>query len=277
MFVNTYVCIFLPAWVGYNPPMRMTWRMWVLLGLLGVTVGLRVAWSTATLACGGHWDAVGPGLTVRTFYWKAPNVLVRVTAVRAEAGCPVRVVDRHAGVFGEGATAMAVCPPVGAAVNASYFAEDLTPIGLLISDGAQHTTFHHSDRDWGLFLVRHGAPALAACTYTVPDAATQAVQCYPRLVVAGTLPDLSRYVQRPPARRAAVGLDAAGRLVLAATDGRLTLDQWAACLRSALGCADALNLDGGPSAQLAVRGTTPAILPGAVVPAFITVEAQGTR
>ena len=119
MFVNTYVCIFLPAWVGYNPPMRMTWRMWVLLGLLGVTVGLRVAWSTATLACGGHWDAVGPGLTVRTFYWKAPNVLVRVTAVRAEAGCPVRVVDRHAGVFGEGATAMAVCPPVGAAVNAS--------------------------------------------------------------------------------------------------------------------------------------------------------------
>jgi hypothetical protein len=257
--------------------MRVSRRLWILLGVLAAVVGLRVAWSTATFAWGGRWDAVGPGLAVRTFYWKAPNVLVRVTAVRAEPGCPVRVIDRNGGKDGLGATAATVCPPVGAAINASYFAEDLTPIGLLITDGARRRPFHHSDRDWGLFLVRRGAPALAACTYAVPDAVTQAVQCYPRLVVGGATPDMTRYTQRPPARRAAVGLDAQGRLVFAATAGRLSLDQWAACLRTALACPDALNLDGGPSAQLCVRGATTADLPGAYVPAFITVGAKGTK
>ncbi len=57
-------------------------------------------------------------------------------------------------------------------------------------------------------------------------------------------------------RRTGVGVDRSGRVVLAVSDGELSLDEWAKIWASpsGLNCSDALNMDGGPSTQLAAKG-----------------------
>ncbi len=74
-------------------------------------------------------------------------------------------------------------------------------------------------------------------------------------VIAGAVPRLKPQA----AERAAVGVDAAGRVVLfvsAVGDGPLASDLGslfaAGEAAGGLGCTDALNLDGGPSVQLSV-------------------------
>lgn len=62
-----------------------------------------------------------------------------------------------------------------------------------------------------------------------------------------------------PAARSAIGLDAAGRVLLIASQGGLSLAAFAEWLaqpvaEGGVGCVDAMNLDGGPSTQLAVPG-----------------------
>ena len=73
----------------------------------------------------------------------------------------------------------------------------------------------------------------------------------------------------------APGIEVQGRVIFAAAEGALTLEAWAAFLRNTLGCVDALNFDGGPPTQLAVRGKMSLDIPGGWnVPVFITVEAR---
>jgi hypothetical protein len=213
------------------------------------------------------WTHSAFGLETRVLHWPGAGGRQPVSAVRIDpAKCCLRVVDAHRGVDGQGALAAAVCPPDGAAINASYFAEDLTPIGTLIVDG-QRICPRHVPGEWGLFLVRNSKPELIKDTGAIPPGVTQALQCKPRLVVAGSLPS---FKPQPAARRSAVAIDAAGRVLFVVTDGRLTLEEWAACLRDGLGCADALNLDGGPSTQLIATGKKPLTVPGGwPVPTFL--------
>jgi len=172
-----------------------------------------------------------------------------------------------------GARAEDVCPSPGAAINASFFDEDRAPLGLLVIDGKQRHP-RHPVRGWpgggGLFVVRKGKPTIIAHTAKVPAGAEYAVQCWPRLVIAGKIP---KFKQRPAAVRSAVGIDTNGRVLFAATDGPLTFESWAAVLRDQFSCTEALNLDGGPSTQLTVRGKHDITVPGGwPVPVLLTVE-----
>jgi hypothetical protein len=83
---------------------------------------------------------------------------------------------------------------------------------------------------------------------------------------AGFLPLVAKSVlvedrQENPEARTAVGKDAAGRLIIVVAEGRhrgvsegLTLRELALFMKE-IGCVDALNLDGGGSSVLVVRGT----------------------
>lgn len=224
--------------------------------------GLIVALFTALLGCraaGVSWQPLAPGMALGRLTWQE----TAVTAVRAEPGkCTIRAVYRK-----EGAGAGEVCPKRGAAINASFFDDQFAPVGLLIVDGK---TLHRQVRSngYGLFLLRRGRPAIVLANTPAPAGVTQAIECKPRLVIDGAIP---RFKAQPATRRSAVGIDAHGRVLLAASAGGLTLEQWAACLRDGLGCANALNLDGGPSTQLTARGSSNAKIPGAAVPVFLTI------
>jgi uncharacterized protein YigE (DUF2233 family) len=161
-------------------------------------------------------------------------------------------------------TAAQVAQRLGAlaVINGGYFDEQSRPLGLIVSDGRQVNPLRSAD--WGVLLVR-GRRAEIVHTRQVREleGVQQALQCGPRLVAEGRPLKLKPSAPEP---RSAVGLDAAGRLVLAATThGGLTLAQFAAILarpeaEGGLGLSAALNLDGGPSSQMCVPGR--ADLPG---------------
>ena len=126
--------------------------------------------------------------------------------------------------------------------------------------------------EWGTFRVRDGKPELVKSTSQLSAGVSQAIECKPRLIINGTVPS---FKVQTPAKRAAIGIDGNGKVLLAVTMNYLTLAEWASCLRQQLNCRDALNLDGGPSAQLAAQGEINfSVSGGALVPIFICAEAK---
>jgi uncharacterized protein YigE (DUF2233 family) len=251
--------------------------MRTLFAIFAVGVAVAVVWLVwprPRVAVGPRdgWRPAARGTELREFAIRGVNGAVGVTAVRIDPRCRIRVVDAHRGIRDGGAQVSDVCPAGGAAINANFFDESLNPIGLVLTDGrtVSKTTFPKSLlKPWGHFLIVNGMPAIRPVARRLPAGSTQGVQCGPMLVMGGvlnTFPDL------PTAPRAGVGIDAIGRVLFAICDRSVTMAQWAACLRDDLGCVDALNLDGGPSAQLAVTGTETLRRDGAMAPVFLVAE-----
>ncbi len=136
-------------------------------------------------------------------------------------------------------------------VNAGYFDGQGQPMGLRAGKNTVGSKMRRAD--WGVFWVKNGVAHLShtrdfSPTF-LPD---EAIQCGPRLVVNSVVTKL-----KPQwARRTGVGIDSQGRVVIAVSNDELSLDEWARLWASpsGLGCTDALNMDGGPSTQLAVSG-----------------------
>jgi uncharacterized protein YigE (DUF2233 family) len=144
-----------------------------------------------------------------------------------------------------------------AAINGGFFDEKHRPLGLLMHRGRRTSPLRQVD--WGVFLIAGGVPEIRHTREGLPAGVTEALQCGPRLLVAGRAPSF----KPGESLRAAVGITREGEVVLAClTDGELSLQDFAQAL-SAWGCVDALNLDGGPSAQLyAKAGQMNLDLPG---------------
>lgn len=220
-----------------------------------------------------EWRAASPGIELRTCTYPGVFGAVTVTAARLDPRCSIRVADMHQGIAGGGAQASDVCPAGGVAINANFFDESLNPIGLVIADGATTSklTFPQSKlKPWGLFLHDGAAARVTTLTARYPQATTQAVQCGPMLVTGSAL---NTFPALPSATRAGVGVDARGRVIFAISEGSFSMAQWAACMKDKLGCVNALNLDGGPSAQLAVKGARRSFThDGSIVPVFLVAE-----
>ena len=135
-----------------------------------------------------------------------------------------------------------------AAVNASFFDLDGTPLGLLVVDGEQRSGLRSVD--WGVFAIPEQGRANIVHTrdWTSPGGTLQALQSGPRLVVAGQPLTL----KKQSARRTAVCTLSDGRVELLVVPGSVQASALAEFL-AAQGCSDALNLDGGPSTQLYLR------------------------
>jgi uncharacterized protein YigE (DUF2233 family) len=108
--------------------------------------------------------------------------------------------------------------------------------------------------NWGVFWIAKGAAHISHTRdFDENKAVSQAMQCGPRLVVGGKVTDL-----KPQwSQRSGVGIDRRGRVVLAISSGPLALSDWAQFLFPARArLPDALNLDGGPSTQIAYNTPT---------------------
>ncbi len=138
------------------------------------------------------------------------------------------------------------------AVNGGFFTPDHQPVGLRIQHGQQRSQIQRTSW-WGVFFTKKGKP------YIVPRSAFQknksinmAVQAGPRLVVNGRIPSLKPNMDE----RSALCINRKHRVIITVTKNLpLTTTALAAVLRQpeskgGLGCVNALNLDGGHSAQL---------------------------
>jgi hypothetical protein len=141
--------------------------------------------------------------------------------------------------------------PAVVAVNGSFFDRDGRAMGLAVSDGRVLATGKRSS--WGALVVAGTeARIVLGSAISEPLAQRLVVQGLPRLVIGGQVPGLKPQV----AERTAVCT--AGNRVTIVVVNKAETTAFARFLadppeKAGLGCADALNLDGGPSTQLVVR------------------------
>ncbi len=261
---------------------RVTWR-WI----AGITAALALAAALVVILGAPYRLRKLPGTACEllTLAYRSPYGKVEVTAVRFDpAKFRLGIVDRRPRAGGKeaadrqppaggGALATEACRPGGTAINASFFTKNRAPIGLIIDNGKKCNPLYTGNSiygAWGVLLVRQGRPAIVDDSVPVPLDTELAIQCGPRLLIAGTVPS---FVNTGVATRSAVGIDERGRLLFIVAAGPAGFDDFARVLRNRLKCTDALNLDGGPSAQLTVRGTSEVTLPGGYpVPILLTAE-----
>jgi hypothetical protein len=166
--------------------------------------------------------------------------------------------------------------PVVVAVNASFFDTEGRAMGLVVDEG--RIIASGKRRSWGALVVddRKARIVLGA---DIADAQAHrlVVQGIPRLVVGGTVQPLKPQL----AERTAVCTK--GRSVVLVVTTKAESTPFARFLadppeQGGLGCADALNLDGGPSTQLVVKlpGQTLSFPRGWAVPNALIVT-PGTR
>lgn len=143
-------------------------------------------------------------------------------------------------------------------VNAAYFDESWQPMGYL-SDGLRRlvTKVAPGNTLTGVFLLSGGAPSVIAREQFVPGDHQLVVQAGPRLVV--NKKPVSGLVDDRRRRRAGIGIDTQGRVVLFASGIGLglTLQECQNVLLSApakggIEPVAVLNLDGGRSTQMTI-------------------------
>lgn len=145
-----------------------------------------------------------------------------------------------------------------AGVNGGYFHPDARPIGLVVSEGQQLHAFERARLLSGVLVVPQRAPVLLRVAEFLPESPLAgALQAGPFLVDHGQAVRGLEATKR--ARRTAVVMGATGRYALVVADSALTLAEMAGLLVSPdvlheMRITRALNLDGGSSSALWVRG-----------------------
>lgn len=146
-----------------------------------------------------------------------------------------------------------------AAINGGFFDIDKTglSLGLLRLDGALVVPANEGQASVG--IDRDGRLRLATRPAGDWPEVREALGAGPRLLVAGKGIDHGENQRQRRHPRSAVGVTADARVLWLAVDGRtdeaagMTFDETATVL-AALGCVDAVNLDGGGSTTLWVAG-----------------------
>ncbi len=141
-------------------------------------------------------------------------------------------------------------------INANFFDPEFKALGLVISRGIGRGKLHKGGRVLtGIFQFTQAGPTIISRDGYVPQGALEALQAGPRLLSAG------KYVEGLAAkdvatRRSGVCIDSKKRVVLYTSTSNLggisLLDLQKILSAPDIDCVDALNLDGGGSAQLYV-------------------------
>ncbi|MCV3241483.1 phosphodiester glycosidase family protein [Mesorhizobium sp. ZC-5] len=151
--------------------------------------------------------------------------------------------------------------------------EDLTPVGLYVSDGRLQSPLNLADGEGNFFLKPNGVffignDGSAGVIETTAFAATKpevrlATQSGPMLVIDGHIHP--RFEQNGTSRfiRNGVGVRDAHTVVLAISRSEVSLGSFARLFRDALGCRNALFFDGAISAlsngrKMVIGGEFPA-------------------
>jgi len=138
-------------------------------------------------------------------------------------------------------------------INGGFFSPDMQSLGLRISDGEQLARLKQTPW-WGIFMINNGVAKIVSMDHYHPDEGIDfAVQCGPRLLVDGQIPNKLR---PGISNRSVLAIRRDGQVIIAATQNAyLSTEEMAQVLqrseeKAGLACWQALNLDGGSSTQL---------------------------
>ncbi len=223
-----------------------------------------------TVAEAGYWMPVARGVERRIvtverggdhaidlFALRMDPAIIRIEVIALK---PTEIGSKPIGVLAESMGAIAM-------MNGSFFNEALGILGLCVSKGHEVSPLVRAGDHRGVFAVYDSRAELVERDRYTGSGVTNAVQSGPWLVrdgaALGDFDDKDRVT-----RRSAVATDKKGRVIFVVTDtvlSGITLEHFAQVLampegQGGFGAAQALNMDGGTSTQLALRGETDARL-----------------
>lgn len=208
-----------------------------------------------------QWQSLSPGIEVKEVVVH-PEALFpsRILFARlATARTRMRVLS--ASDFGYkqlSAREVAIHSGASLTINANFFDDKGDPLGVVVSQGTLKHRAHRSGRTLsGVFLLGDRGFRIIHRDSFTPDGVLEAVQAGPRLAMEGAAAPGVR--DTFSTRRAGVCLTATGDIIVfCVSSGLFTLAMpslQTLLVSPAIGCIDALNLDGGGSAQLFARGS----------------------
>ena len=215
---------------------------------------------TLTVTETGSWRSVRKGVEQRkiAFLRSEPNYTMELKLLRLDPQIISARLLSSSDMQAKSATAQSFVEISGAiaAVNGNYFDERGRPLAYLkTADKEINRVVSKHALYTGMFAIIDGNPMVLHRDEFTPAQAREALQSGPLLLNRGTavqtMPGLGRY-----ARRSVLGIDKAGRIVIAVTDaviGGLSfveLQELFSNNKWQLDTPELLNLDGGGSAQL---------------------------
>ncbi|HEX6768334.1 MAG TPA: phosphodiester glycosidase family protein [Candidatus Binatia bacterium] len=208
----------------------------------------------------GTWRSIHKGVEQRkiTFLRSEPNYTLELKLLRFDPKIIGARVLSSGDFQAKSATAKVFVEKSGAvaAINANYFDERGRPLAYLKTTEKEiNRTVSKHPLYTGVFAIVDGRPVVMERNDFTPAQAGEALQSGPLLLNRGapveTMHGLGRY-----ARRAVLGMDKQGRIVIGVTDAVLgglsfvELQELFSEAKWRLDTAELLNLDGGGSAQL---------------------------
>lgn len=202
------------------------------------------------------WRQVAPGLEITEIN------LSKISPLGGQLVLARAVTTRHrlevirAAQFGwQRATAKTLCKAARASVcvNANFFDESGNPLGLVVSRGTEYSRLHRGGRTLtGIMQLTRQEISVLNRSDFMPGRAIEAIQAGPRLLKSGLpIPGLK---DSRSTRRAGMCLDQQGRVIFYcshSTLSNLSVSELQTILQNQpVSCLDALNLDGGGSAQM---------------------------
>jgi exopolysaccharide biosynthesis protein len=141
-------------------------------------------------------------------------------------------------------------------INANFFDENNKAIGLVVSKGNTYQKVHNGGSTLtGIFSVSSKSLSIVNRTEYQPISTLEAIQAGPRLISQGSRIQGLRNLDTK-SRRSGICLDAQKNVIFFISNGfsGITLNDLIELLLSKeINCYDALNLDGGGSAQLYLK------------------------
>ena len=212
----------------------------------------------------GSWKAIHKGTEFRklTLQRSEPHQVIDLKMVRFDTRWLIPRIVRSLQFNLKGASARTLAEKSGAvaAINANYFDEKGKPLGFLkaAGDGA-NSPVSKSSLFTGIFAVKDRSPFIIHKDHFSHELADEGLQAGPLLLAKGIALPVTRGAGKQ-SRRALIGIDKEQRLTIAVTDSLFGGLTWVE-LQEIFGAGqwqvqtvDLLNLDGGGSAQLYVKG-----------------------
>lgn len=222
-----------------------------------------IAGGTLSVRSAGQWRTLQKGVALRTIALERaePSYTLDLKLARFDTQ---QIMPRvlHAGQWqlkGADAKTFAARSGALAAINASYFDEKGRPLAYL-KTGAQEINRAVSKHSLytGVFGISEAGPFVTHRDEFQPADAKEALQCGPLLLHRGTPVEIASGLGRY-ARRAVIGIDKQGQMIVAVTDAVIgglnfaELQELFSNPKWQLDASELLNLDGGGSAQLYVK------------------------
>lgn len=212
----------------------------------------------------GSWKTIRKGAEYRkiSLQRSEPPQAIDLKLVRFDSRWVIPRIVRSARLQLKGANVRTLAEKSGAiaAINANYFDEKGRPLGFLKAGGDEGSApVSKSSLFTGIFAIKNRSPFIIHRDQFSAELADEALQAGPLLLSKGIVQTVTRGAGKQ-SRRALIGIDKEQRLFIAVTDsvfGGLTwveLQELFGATQWQVQALDLLNLDGGGSAQLYVKG-----------------------